>query len=530
MERTALSITSLVAAIGIFFCGGAARANAATRGIAWKSCSDPLLQPFHAQCGFLSVPLDYAKPHGEQIQLAVSRIEHTSSAKHYQGVILTNPGGPGGPGIDLNTFLIPALQQEGYKAAAADYDWIGFDPRGVGSSRPALSCDPHYWGPDRPSYIASTPALTNFWLEKSRSYAQACGNASPLQSALLRNMTTRDIAMDMDRIREALGQRQITYYGFSWGTYLGQVYSTMFPSRVRRLILDSIVNPTRVGYDAFNLDQDRPVNRDEDMFFGWLAKYNRVYHLGTTESAVQKRFFSTEAQLASKPAGGVVGPDEWSDIYILPAITNFSWPHYGQVFSDWVHKHDTATANELINLYRNVDTPGSDNWYAAYLAVECTDSRWPLNWGQWNSDVSTIYKSAPFGAWANAWINAPCIFWPARSSPLFTVNGSRIKSALLIDETLDAATPYPGSLVVRNLFPHSVLLAEPGGTNHADSLSGDRCVDGTIAAYLTTGALPPRKSGPGPDKTCAPIPPPPPSVNRAQSAPAPETLQRMLIR
>jgi hypothetical protein len=92
------------------------------------------------------------------------------------------------------------------------------------------------------------------------------------------------------------------------------------------------------------------------------------------------------------------------------------------------------------------------------------------------------------------------------------VNGSRISNALLIDETLDAATPFPGSLEVRKLFPHSVLLAEPGGTTHADSLSGNLCVDGTIADYLTTGALPARNNSAPWDKTCAPLPVPDPTT------------------
>ena len=99
---------------------------------------------------------------------------------------------------------------------------------------------------------------------------------------------------------------------------------------------------------------------------------------------------------------------------------------------------------------------------------------------------------APFETWDNTWFNAPCVFWPAQSQPQFHVNGDGVKSALLIDETLDAATPFEGSLVTRRLFPNSVLVAEPGGTSHADSLFGDLCVDGTIAQYLETGALPPR--------------------------------------
>jgi pimeloyl-ACP methyl ester carboxylesterase len=221
---------------------------ASTSSIAWGPCSDPNLQAFNAQCGYLSVPLNYDNPNGQKIQLAVSRIEHTSS--NYQGVILTNPGGPGGSGLGLDPFLVAQFQADGYGAVAGDYDWIGFDPRGVGSSIPSLSCDPNYLGPDRPNYIPFTRQLLDTWLSRSQGYAQDCASQGPLQSALLDNLTTVDSAKDMDSIRQALGQQQITYYGYSYGTYLGQVYATLFPSHLRRLILDSNVDPRYVWYQS----------------------------------------------------------------------------------------------------------------------------------------------------------------------------------------------------------------------------------------------------------------------------------------
>ena len=522
--RTRITAVTLAALLGGTFWIAApaavAGASPATSSIGWGPCADPTLQSAHAQCGFVSVPLDYGNPEGRHIRLAVSRILHTSSSAEYQGVILSNPGGPGGSGLTLNVFLIQALQAEGFTAAAADYDWIGFDPRGVGSSLPAISCIPNYFYGPRPSYVPTTPQLLNFWLRYSQSYAQACDSQSALQSALLRHMTTRDVARDLDSIREALAQKQITYYGFSYGTDIGQVYATMFPTHVRRIILDSNVDMLRNDYHDLNLDQDAPFNRNVDIWMGWIAKYNDVYHLGTTETAVKNAFYTAEAHLAAHPAGGIVGPDEWTDLFIEPGYFNGSWVTWAQAFSDWVNKHDTAAANELISLYQAVDGPGNDNGFAVYLSVICTDSHWPLKWATWNHDVSAIYARAPFEAWGNAWFNAPCIFWAAPSSSLFTVNGSGIKNMLLIDETFDAATPFDGSLDARQLFPHSVLLAEPGGTNHADSLSGDLCVDSTVAAYLTSGDLPARDNNAQWDKTCAPLAPPVPPSSGSSSVAA----------
>lgn len=513
MNRLWSLVAVAAVVVGTLLATGAAggRTKAAS-GIAWGPCSDPALKADHAQCGYVPVPLNYSDPSGPKIQIAVSRIAHTSS-KHYQGVILANPGGPGGSGLDLNTYLVSALKQEGYGAAAADYDWIGFDPRGVGSSKPAMSCIPGYFKADRPNYVPRTSKLLHYWLSVSQSYAHACNQHSRLQWKLLRNMRTTDVARDMDRIRQALGRKQITYYGYSYGTDLGQVYSTMFPTHVRRLIMDSNVNPRRDGYEDFNLDQDVPFNRNVNIWFGWLAKYNHVYHLGRTERAVRKLFYSTEHALAAHPAGGKIGPDEWTDTFLEAGYFEQTWLQLGQAFSDWVNKHNKAAANELISLWESADAPGNDNEFAVYLSVLCTDSHWPLNWGKWDRDTTAIYDKAPFEAWDNTWFNAPCLYWPAPSRDRVKVNGDGIKSALLIDETLDAATPFGGSEVVRQLFPHSVLLAEPGGTTHADSLSGDKCVDGTIAAYLETGALPARKPKAKWDKTCRPLPRPVPSSN-----------------
>ena len=493
-----------------------ATAASSTAGITWGPCSDPSLKQVHAQCGYLKVPLDYSNPDGAKISLAVSRIVHTSPASKYQGVILTNPGGPGGSGLNLNAFLVAALRQEKLTngaAAANDYDWIGFDPRGVGSSVPALSCMPNYFSYDRPNYIPTTAALVQTWLKRSKAYATACGKKN---GPLLAHMTTIDAARDMDSIRAALGQKQITYYGFSYGTYLGQVYSTLFPSHVRRMVLDSNVDPRKVWYAA-NLDQDIAFNRNIDIWFAWIAKYNKVYGLGATEQAVQNLFYSEEARLRKHPAGGVIGPDEWVDTFLQAGYYEQTWLTLGSAFAGFVHKGDWQTIKAL---YNSTDTPGNDNGFAVYNAVQCTDVQWPLSWAKWSRDNSAVYQKAPFETWANAWFNAACLYWPAKAGEPLQVDGTHVSSALLIDETLDAATPFPGSLEVRKLFPNAVLLAEPGGTTHADSLSGDSCVDGTIANYLALGQLPKRKPGSGPDMLCNPLPVPVPTSASSVAAAA----------
>ena len=496
-------------------------APAAASALTWGRCAESDLRQAGAQCAMLTVPLNYSDPTGATIKIAVSRIKHTSSAAKYQGVILTNPGGPGGSGLDLNTFLIAQLKAEGSaadKAAVADYDWIGFDPRGVGSSVPAITCAPYYFSGNRENYNPRTKQILHYWLARSARYDHRCATHSAAQSALLDHMTTVNTARDMDSIRQALGQSQISYYGFSYGTYLGQVYSTLFPSHVRRLIMDSNVDPRKVWYQA-NLDQDIAFNRNIKIWFGWLAQHHAFYHLGRTEKTVENRFYAEKARLFKHPIQGLVGPDEWIDIFLQPGYYEETWLQFGSAFANWANTHSKKAGAALVSLYQGADTPGDDNGFAVYNAVQCTDVQWPTSWAVWSKDNHRVNKIAPFETWGNAWFNAPCLHWPApglTAAPM-QIKGNGISSALLIDETLDAATPFGGSLEVRQLFPHSVLLAEPGGTTHADSLFGDLCVDNTIANYLASGQLPARNPNAKWDKTCKPLPRPVPSASSSSS-------------
>src|SRR3954452_5689621 len=138
--------------------------------IPWGQCESPGLQRRGAECGLLDVPLDYSKPHGKKIQIAVSRIKHKVADKYYQGVMLFNPGGPGGSGLTLSV-----LGESVPNGAGDAYDWIGFDPRGVGSSVPALHCDDDYFNGPRPEYIPWNKSIESTWLNRSKGYAEACG-------------------------------------------------------------------------------------------------------------------------------------------------------------------------------------------------------------------------------------------------------------------------------------------------------------------------------------------------------------------
>ncbi|MFF5183316.1 alpha/beta hydrolase [Streptomyces sp. NPDC000345] len=477
-----------------------APAAAATAKLDWKTCAttdQPTLQ-----CASLKVPLDHDTPGGEQITLALSRVPHT--ARTYQGPLLVNPGGPGGRGLSLAGFVASSLP----KAVAAQYDVIGFDPRGVGRSTPALDCRPGHFGPVRPDSVPATEAAEKANLERARAFAEACGKK---YAHVLPFIDTVSAVRDMDAIRAATGAPRLNYFGYSYGTYLGAVYAKLYPQRVRRLVLDSIVDPTGVWYEA-NLTQDVAFNDRHRALMAWIAKYHETYRLGSDPEKVEAAWYAMRAALARKPAGGKVGAAELEDTFLPGGYYDGYWPHLAKAFAAYVND---GKADPLVRAYEDyaaVDASG-DNGYSVYTSVQCRDALWPRDWDTWRSDNWAAYRKAPFMAWNNAWYNAPCAFWPTRSrGPVNIANGA-LPPALLFQATNDAATPYEGGALVHALLRGSSFVVEQGGGNHGVTLSGNSCLDKHLAAYLTDGTVP-RGTGPV-DAVCEAQPDPKPPTSKA---------------
>jgi pimeloyl-ACP methyl ester carboxylesterase len=468
------------------------------------------LQHFGAQCGYVVVPLNYAHPNGRKIKLAISRVLHTTtSPSQYKGIMLVNPGGPGGSGLVYS--VLP--QAFGLPNHAGDgYDWIGWDPRGVGNSIPSLSCEASFFHGDRPAYRPTTSKIMRQWVSRSKRYAAKCTQANG--AALFNHVKTVDSVRDMESIRIALGQQKINYYGFSYGTYLGSVYMSLHPNRVGRFVLDSTVDPRNVWYQA-NLNQDVAFQKTFDVYFGWLAKFHSVYHVGATHDAVRDLFLNTETRLNAHPAGGVLGGDELLDVFTNAAYYVYGWEDIAAAYSKYIH---TGDASDLIAMYQdaNPTTPGGDNSYAMYLATQCTDAAWPQSQNRLNRDSWRLDATYDYFTWANAWFNGPCAYWKYPHSQPVDVTGAKVHvPVLMIDETFDPATPYEGSLYVRSIFPTASLIEGLDGTTHAGSLSGVACTDDTIANYLATGVVPARKNGNQADKVCPPVPQPDPTASDA---------------
>src|SRR5262249_30391863 len=217
-----------------------------------------------------------------------------------------------------------------------------------------------------------------------------------------------------DSIRVALGQQKISYLGYSYGTYLGQVYATMFGDRVRRMALDSTVDPRGAWY-ADNITQDRPWEARMQAFFSWVAAHAGFYQLGTTRAQVQQAWYQARAQLASHPISGpdgpVIGPAEFDDTMLQGGYSNSVWPGLAAALAAYLH---TGSAKAMINEYRAFGKE-NENLFAVYNAVECSDVNWPRNWAKWDADARRVYRTAPVRAWDNTSFHAACAFWPVPS-------------------------------------------------------------------------------------------------------------------
>jgi pimeloyl-ACP methyl ester carboxylesterase len=450
----------------------------------WHACTG---QTGNLECSSVQVPLNYADPGGRKITLALSMVPATAPVSQQQGVLLVNPGGPGASGLSLAGEVATGISSR----VAAEYDIVGFDTRGVGSSVPALSCDPTFYSGVRPDYIPANAAAEQVLIGRAKEYAAGCEQR---YGWLLPYLTTVNMARDLDQIRKAFGVQKINYYAFSYGTYLGQVYGTLFPGRVRRMVLDSTVDPTGAWY-ADNIGQDYAFQGRMEAFFAWLAKYDGSYHLGSTTAQVQSAFYAARGRLEQTPISGANGPligaDEFDDTFLFAGYLNAIWPNFATALSEYVNGGNTSG---IVSQYQQFGAQG-ENEFAIYNAVECNDVTWPKNWSKWQSDAERVYRTAPFQAWDNTWFNAACAFWPVKAPATpFKVNGAGLPPVLMLQGTLDAATPYAGAQNAHRLLPSARMVVVEGGGNHGQSLEypPNSCVQNYLNAYLTSGTVPQR--------------------------------------
>ncbi|MGW0707230.1 alpha/beta hydrolase [Streptomyces sp. NPDC002643] len=489
-----------------------AAVRAEVEGIRFGECPAVEQLPEGFQCGTVEVPLDYARPDGKQIPLTVSRVRATGKDPKgkkvaRQGALVFNPGGPGASGM---FFPFVGFLPE-WKRIGAAYDLVGYAPRGVGRSAP-LSCeDPGklHRGPT----LAPTHPSESYKRERiarAKAYARGCARRG---GQALRHYHSLNNARDLDVLRAALGEDRLTFMGASYGTYLGALYATLFPSHVRRMVFDSAVNPAphQIWYHN-NLDQSAAFEGRWADFRAWVAKHHKVYGLGNTAEKVLRGYERAAARLATEPAGGVVGPGQLQGAFLQAAYYDDYWPQRALALSAYL-KGDPKPLVQLAG--PNPEAAAEqENTNAVYTAVECNDAPWPTDWRVWDRDNTRLARTAPFETWDNVWMNLPCAYWlaPRQRALDVRVGVGGLPPTLILAAEHDAATPYAGAVELQRRLSGSVLVTERDSGSHGVSGGGNKCVNGYFEAYLLEGRLPGRRAA------CAGRPEPRPESARSGGA------------
>ncbi|MDO0931093.1 alpha/beta hydrolase [Streptomyces sp. DG2A-72] len=441
--------------------------------VRWGPCSEKAALP-PLDCSTLEVPLDYRDPDGRQIEIAISRLASKDPSKR-RGVLLTNPGGPGITGLGYPAVLAGSgLPQE----VLDSYDLIGLDPRGVGRSAP-VTCDltPEQQARGNVPPYAHTAADVAREAGNARTVAEQC--ATSRTAWMLPHTTTANIARDMDRIRAALGEPKLSYLGASYGSYLGAVYTTLFPKRSDRVVLDSNLGPG--GYDVTAM---RLLARGlEDRFpdFAAFAAAHPEYGLGTTPQQVRAKFFDLAKRLEAKPVQGFDG-------------TSFRGITFDRLYSD-------ADMPLLAKTWQALDTdqppppippfPNIENLMSARFLVICGDTRWPETVREYQRNVTVDRLKYPMLGGSTAGIG-PCAFWPdERVEPPVRIGDRGPSNVLMVQNERDPGTPLVGAQELRRAFGKraTMVTADQGG-HGVHPFGPNTCANSTVTAFLTTGQRP----------------------------------------
>lgn len=515
MKRTCWGIAVLVAAVavsaGLTVASPAAGETAAgeTRGSRTVSTTDARLARFHgqridwqrcqqgpqdadgqaldqagAQCADVTVPLDYTRPDKGTVTVAISRLRATNTAKRI-GSMLINLGGPAVPAL-----ATPPLARQAMGETGERFDLIGMDRRFVGRSTP-LDCRlPGGWlprsaGTDRDSF--------NRMVRLARDAARRCGRQ---QGAVLPHASTVNTARDMDVIRAALGESKLSYLGYSQGTYLGAVYTQLFPHRADRIVLDSALDPARPGTRV--LRDAGPVRQAAlREWAAWAARRDSQYHLGSTAGGVISTVERIYQASALRPLR--VGRYDVDDT-VMPALvidplsddgddSNAELAATLQVLAQAATSGTAVPTPELDSALSGLLTGANSSRQSANAAILCADAAVSRDPRWYWRDIQAHRAGAPLFGPISRNIT-PCAFWPTepQQAPVTVRNDV---PALIVNAAGDInSTLAMGHAMHRALTGSRMITLERIRTHGVYLFRGASCVDDTVNAYLDSGNLP----------------------------------------
>ncbi|MFI8340336.1 alpha/beta hydrolase [Streptomyces sp. NPDC085639] len=461
----------------------------------WGDCDAPTAAqgggqapPKDWQCATLDVPLDYAKPEGETIPIALIRAK-ARDQKNRLGSLVFNFGGPGGSGIST----LPGAAKE-YEALRARYDLVSFDPRGVGGSDPVL-CEndkqlDQYFGEDS---SPETPEEEKAFVENIRKYQAACEKNS---AKLLPHVGTENAARDLDRIRQALGDEKLNYFGISYGTELGGVYAHLFPKNVGRAVFDAVVDPTKTAEESA-LGQAKGFQLALGNFAQDCVDRGDECRLqGSTPKEIENNIIKLQKALAVKPIPGIGGrmlTETQATNGIAQALYSQElWPLLEQGL-DEAEGGQGQLLMALSDALNGRDQQGRySNIGAANTAINCVDDKERYTLEQTKAKLATFRAASPVFGDLLGWAMMSCTGWPVAGTwdtPDVSAPGS--DPILVIGNTGDPATPYEGARkMVERLGPGVGVELTYKGEGHGAYNSGDPCVQKAVNTYLLDGKTP----------------------------------------
>lgn len=446
---------------------------------AWSPCDfDPAVR-----CAEIEVPLDYADPGGKRISIAISR-QAAADPEARRGVLFANPGGPGGSGLITADASGENVSWPKDRFASTPlsrhYDLIGFDPRGVGRST-ALACEE----PEAERPLTSRPTRADFaatvaWARQSAAGCEKAGGD------LLRHVTTRNTARDMDVLRGVLREKKINYVGYSYGTYLGAVYGTLFPGRLDRSVLDSAV-PGDMDWRRTQMDGAVATTRNLEQWAAWTARRDGRYGLGASRAEVLATVAAVSAKLPETPERFGSQRTRFDKEVGYAASLRPDWDRLAEMVRE-------ARATGAFPAPEPPDGAAGTGLVTGYIPVNqmvhC-ETEWPADLRTYRRDTALFGKRHPYGPGASTALPDPCTFRtdpPKEKATALTRDG--YPTGLVVQAEGDVQTPYPGGVEMARRLRHRLITVADDGDHGQYARRGNTCVDGAVTRYLLTGRLP----------------------------------------
>jgi len=448
--------------------------------VQWTPCGALL-------CGTVAVPLDYAQPQQGTIQIALAMHRATDPSQRI-GSLVIDPGGPGGSGVND----LPAELSVLTSGLQAHFDIVEFDPRGVERSSPVLCSAPSSGSTSSqsssdsgplPDPVPSTPAAQLALITNDEEYAAQC---KAMSGKLLPVVGTVDTARDLDRIRQALGDAQLTYFGHSYGTLIGAIYAQMFPTHVRAMVLDGAIDPA-MSTEEMVVEQSESFESVLDDFFSWCASPGCAWRPagGPSAAALLALIDQSRQQRIPAGAGRSTGPGELYYALLDGLYARSDWPTLANALAA------AAAGNgaPVLGMETSYTTSGGTNAVDAETAIDCLDH--PVSGGVsgLRALAAQAAAQAPVFGPLLAWGESTCAVWPVastRTPEATTAVGS--PPIVVVGATKDPATPYVWAQRLAAELQHGELVTWQGENHVAYYYSA--CVRSLDQGYFVSGTLP----------------------------------------